>query len=159
MFTHIDEKNRPSMVDVADKEITLRSARASCRVRLPSEVMSYFKDGDISLKKGPVFHTAIIAGTNAAKETSRLIPFCHQINLEGVKIFIEKEDSEFLKIESLVRCLGKTGVEMEALSAVSVAALTVYDMCKALSKDIVISEIKLLEKKGGKSDWEGNGGK
>lgn len=152
MLSHVDEKNQPTMVDISDKNKTQREASAESLVLLNDEVMSYFKDGDIYLKKGPVIQTAIISGTMAAKETARLIPFCHQINLSSVKIDINIEKKNYLKIRCRVKCLERTGVEMEALTGATLAALTIYDMCKAVSKNISIEKTYLVEKKGGKSD-------
>lgn len=153
-FTHLDEEQRPRMVDVSEKAVTVRRARALCEVDLPPELAKLLSEGngEIQSAKGPVFHTAIIAGTQAAKKTSELIPFCHQIPLESCKIVIEAEGESALRIEARVRATHKTGVEMEALTAVSVAALTVYDMCKAISHGIVLGPIRLVEKTGGKSD-------
>lgn len=140
------------MVDVSDKKITKRTAKASASVRLGKEIMDLISNEELTTKKGPVFQTAIIAGVMAAKKTPELIPMCHPLSLEDCKIKISKSgDSVF--IESEVSVTSKTGVEMEALTAVSVAALTIYDMCKALSHDIVIETIRLVEKRGGKSDF------
>lgn len=141
------------MVDVSQKATTQRSAKARGYVYLPNDVFERLENGDISTKKGPVFHTAIVAGTQAAKRTADWIPFCHPLILDSIKVFITPEpDQSRVKIESVVKLSGKTGVEMEALTAVSGAALTLYDMCKALSHDIRISGIELVEKTGGKSD-------
>ncbi len=142
----------PGMVDVGAKPATPREARAQARVALPEEVLRHAQGGDILGAKGPVFQTAIIAGTQAAKKTWDLIPLCHPIALERCSIEITLEEGEAV-IRTRVSCHQKTGVEMEALTAASVAALTVYDMCKALSHNIVIREIRLLEKTGGKSDY------
>jgi cyclic pyranopterin phosphate synthase len=154
-FSHLDEQQRPRMVDVSDKAVTVRRARARCDIALPPELAVLLREGkgEIQSAKGPVFHTAIIAGTQAAKRTSELIPFCHQIPLESCKIAIDAHGESALRIEASVRATHKTGVEMEALTAVSVAALTVYDMCKALSPAIVLGPIRLVEKTGGKSDF------
>ncbi|MGB0370366.1 MAG: cyclic pyranopterin monophosphate synthase MoaC [Opitutales bacterium] len=153
-LSHIDDAtNQPTMVDVSNKAPTQRMAKARGYVYLPTEVFARLENGDIATKKGPVFHTAIIAGTQAAKRTSDWIPFCHPLILESIKVFITPEPEESrVKIESVVKLSGKTGVEMEALTAVSAAALTLYDMCKALSQDMRISDIELVEKTGGKSD-------
>ena len=115
--------------------------------------MAAFAQAGWSCKKGPILDTAIIAGTMAAKKTSELIPFCHPLNLKSVKIDIAPVDEARLRIEARVKVLDQTGVEMEALTAVSGAALTIYDMCKAVSKDIVIESTRLVEKTGGKSDY------
>ncbi len=155
-FSHLDEQQRlPRMVDVSDKAVTVRRARARCEIALPPELSALLREGrgEIQSAKGPVFHTAIIAGTQAAKKTCELIPFCHQIPLESCKIAIEAHGDSGLRIEAGVRATHKTGVEMEALTAVSVAALTVYDMCKAISNAIVLGPIQLVEKTGGKSDF------
>ena len=152
-FTHVDQKNNPQMVDVSDKRITKRTAKAQAIIEVGEAIISQLEDGDIKTKKGPVFHTAIIAGTMGAKKTHELIPFCHPLGLEDCKINISVVDKEtIIKTEATVT--GKTGVEMEALTAASVTALTVYDMCKALSHDMVIKEVRLIEKTGGKSDFK-----
>ena len=156
MFSHVDDKNRPTMVDVADKAVTLRLAHASASVLLPAEVRQAIEGDDIHTAKGPVFQTAIIAGTMAAKRTHELIPFCHPLGLEGCKITIELQDDAAV-INCHVRVTHKTGVEMEALTGASVAALTIYDMCKALSHDMVIGQIRLESKSGGKSDYQAAG--
>lgn len=151
-FTHIDDSGNPRMVDVSGKKITVRTARARSVVRLGSKIIGLISKGELITKKGPVFHTAIVAGVMGAKRTSEFIPFCHPVGLEDCQVRISvKKDSAVIDTES--KTTGKTGVEMEALVAASVAALTVYDMCKALSHDIIIEEIKLMEKKGGKKDF------
>ncbi len=142
------------MVDVSDKKVTERIAIAESFVRLGPAIMEAFKEAGWSSKKGPIFDTAIIAGTMAAKKTSELIPFCHPLNLKSVKIDIAPLDDACLRIEARVKVLDQTGVEMEALTAASVAALTIYDMCKSASKDIVIESTHLIEKTGGKSDFK-----
>ena len=152
-FTHIDKEQRPTMVDVSEKSVTERIAIAESFVYLGTEIMSAFAEAGWSSKKGPILDTAIIAGTMAAKKTSELIPFCHPLNLKSVKINIEPVDEARLRIIARVKVLDQTGVEMEALTAASVAALTIYDMCKAVSKDIVIESTRLVEKTGGKSDY------
>ncbi|OEK04693.1 cyclic pyranopterin monophosphate synthase MoaC [Roseivirga misakiensis] len=152
-FTHIEEES-PSMVDVGDKAVTSRSAIAQALVQLPEEMQAYISDGEIKTLKGPVFQTAIVAGIQGAKRTSELIPLCHQLNLNKIDIQINVNDKLEVKVISEARCTGKTGVEMEALTGASVAALTIYDMCKAFSHDIVIKETKLLKKTGGKSDYQ-----
>ena len=153
MLSHIDEKNQPTMVDVADKEITVRTAHARASVRLPDPVRNVIKDGEITTAKGPVFQTAIIAGTMAAKKTADLIPFCHPIGLESCRIEIQLKASGDAQIDCRTKVSHKTGVEMEALTGASVAALTIYDMCKALSHDIVVESVHLISKTGGKSDY------
>ena len=153
-FTHIDKDQRPTMVDVSEKGITERIAIAESSVLLGKDIMAAFEEANWGSKKGPILDTAIIAGTMAAKKTSELIPFCHPLNLKSVKIKVEPADAERLRIEARVKVLDQTGVEMEALTAASVAALTIYDMCKAVSKDIVIEHTRLVEKTGGKSDFK-----
>ena len=153
-FSHLDQSDQPQMVDVTDKKVTRRTARAQGTVKLGREVMSQFDGSDIRCKKGPVFNTAILAGIQAAKKTSELIPLCHPLPLTKCHVEIEKLEDERVAISSEVTTDGKTGVEMEALSAVSGAALTLYDMCKAISKAIVIEDIHLVEKTGGKSDFK-----
>jgi len=152
MLTHIDEKNNPTMVDVSEKNITTRQAVAVATVFLPDEVMLAINNGELITKKGPVIHTAIIAGTMAVKKTHELIPFCHPLLIEGIK-FETRFENNCLIINCKVRNTGKTGVEMEALHGASTAALTVYDMCKAMSHDIVIENIQLQAKSGGKRDF------
>ena len=152
-LTHIDDNNRPTMVDVGDKAVTRREATARTEVSLPPDVLAAIDGDEIQSKKGPVFATAIIAGVMAAKKTHQLIPFCHPLGLENCKIDIRIEDSRAL-ITAECRVHHKTGVEMEALTAASVAALTIYDMCKGLSQDMVIGNTRLLEKTGGKSDFK-----
>jgi cyclic pyranopterin phosphate synthase len=151
-LTHIDKSNNPTMVDVSDKKITKRTAIATSTVIFPEEIKSYFKDKQLVTKKGPVYHTAIIAGVMAAKKTHELIPFCHPIAIENCKIEIITTEDYNAEITCKVSLHHKTGVEMEALTGASVAALTIYDMCKALSHDIEITATKLLTKSGGKSD-------
>jgi len=151
-FSHIDEKNQPTMVDVGGKQVTARTARAQAIVALPPEVAAAVNDDEIQTKKGPVFQTAIIAGTMAAKKTHELIPFCHPLGLERCKFDIAL-DNDSVVITCEVAVHHKTGVEMEALTGASVAALTIYDMCKALSHKIVIGEVRLLNKTGGKSEF------
>jgi len=150
-LTHINEENKPCMVDIADKEITARIATAKSSVWIPNIIADKIgKDGEIQSKKGPVFSTAIIAGTMAVKNTSTLIPFCHPIAIEGIKIHINHESTNIISISCEVKTIGKTGVEMEALTGSSVAALTIYDMCKALSHEIRIESTHLVNKSGGK---------
>jgi len=140
------------MVDVGDKPLTKRSATAESRVRFPASVAALLREQNFATKKGPVFHTAIIAGTQGAKRTHELIPFCHPLGIESCKLDIEMQGDEAV-IHCTVSLHHKTGVEMEALTGASIAALTIYDMCKALSHDIVIVETRLLDKRGGKSDF------
>ncbi len=140
------------MVDVGGKVPTTRTATARSIVRLGEAILAHLTDGDIQTRKGPVFQTARIAGTMAAKRTDSLIPLCHSLGLERCSFEIRTQGPD-VYIECTVAVTGKTGVEMEALVGVSVAALTIYDMCKALSHDIVIRETRLLEKTGGKRDF------
>jgi cyclic pyranopterin phosphate synthase len=141
------------MVNVSDKKITKRTAKARAIVNPGKDIIKQVKKNELITKKGPVFQTAIIAGVMGAKKTSELIPFCHPIALEDCQVTINvKKDKIIIDSESVTT--GKTGVEMEALTAAATAALTVYDMCKALSHDIVIEEIKLIEKTGGKKDFK-----
>ncbi len=152
-LSHIDDAGRPTMVDVGDKTVTERTATARSIVQLPPEVLAALDGDEIVAKKGPVFATAIIAGVMAAKKTHELIPFCHPLGLDGCKIDIVVA-GETAVVECRCRVHHKTGVEMEALTGASVAALTIYDMCKALSHDIVIGETRLLAKTGGKQDFQ-----
>jgi len=155
-FTHINpDTNYPTMVDVSDKQVTKRIARAQSIVVLGEEIMKHLQGSDIQTKKGPVFQTAIIAGTMAAKKTADLIPLCHPLALENCKVEISINHKQEVVIECTAAITSKTGVEMEALTGASVAALTIYDMCKAFSHHILIKETKLLEKTGGKSDYNG----
>ncbi|MEO7991320.1 MAG: cyclic pyranopterin monophosphate synthase MoaC [Chryseolinea sp.] len=152
-FTHIDPAGNPTMVDVSEKKITKRIAKAQAIVNVGSTILRQIKDNELITKKGPVFQTAIIAGVMGAKQTSSLIPFCHPLGLEDCRIKIHVSKNKIV-IDSTATVTGKTGVEMEALTAASVAALTVYDMCKALSHNIIVEEIKLMEKTGGKKDFK-----
>jgi len=151
-LSHIDDSNRPTMVDVSEKIASNRAAHARTIVELPVEVVAALEGDEIATKKGPVFATAIIAGVMAAKKTHELIPFCHPLGLENCRISIEVEGQHAV-IDCHCKVHHKTGVEMEALTGASVAALTVYDMCKAISHDIVISETRLMSKTGGKQDF------
>lgn len=141
------------MVDVSSKKSSLRTARAQAILRVGKEIIQEIKNNELQTKKGPVFQTAILAGVMGAKKTSDLIPLCHPLGLEDCQVQISVKANKII-INTLAIVTGKTGVEMEALTAASVAALTVYDMCKALSHDMVIEEIKLLEKTGGKKDFK-----
>jgi cyclic pyranopterin monophosphate synthase len=151
-FSHVDAQGRPGMVDVSGKAETLRRAKARASVFLPETVRAAAQGQDLFTKKGSVFQAAILAGTMAAKKTWDLIPLCHPLSLDACRIECRLEGEEAI-IEAEVATRAATGVEMEALTAVSVAALTLYDMTKALSHAIVIREIRLLEKTGGKSDY------
>jgi cyclic pyranopterin monophosphate synthase len=150
MLTHIDQNNQPTMVDVTDKTHTIRMARAQTCVQLPLDMKPYLAGEDLVLKKGPVFQTAIIAGTMAVKRTHEIIPFCHQIPVESCKLNIQINSDMLVTISCQVKTTFKTGVEMEALHGATVAALTIYDMCKAVSHNIVIKDTKLTAKTGGK---------
>jgi cyclic pyranopterin phosphate synthase len=154
MLTHIDKEGNPTMVDVAQKEVTHRTATARAIVSLPDEVLQLLEGSDLQTKKGPVFQTAIIAGIMAAKKTGDLIPLCHPLGLDNCNITISLNENQEVVIDCTASITAKTGVEMEALVGASIAALTVYDMCKAMSHDIVIKETKLLSKTGGKRDFE-----
>jgi cyclic pyranopterin phosphate synthase len=153
-FTHLDEKGQPLMVDVSDKKSTRRTALARSIVNLPDEVLAAFTEGDIQTKKGSVFQTAIIAGILAAKKTGDLIPLCHPLGLDNCRITIHLNQQNELEIYCMASTMNKTGVEMEALVGATIAALTVYDMCKAMSHNIIIRETKLMEKTGGKRDFK-----
>ena len=149
-FTHIDENGHVKMVDVSEKENTQRVAIAQGSISMNFETFEKIKDHQV--KKGNVLETARIAGIMASKKTSDLIPMCHPLNITYVKIdFFPLKENNSIKIVSEVKLFGQTGVEMEALTSVSVAALTVYDMCKSYDKTMTISDIFLLEKSGGKS--------
>lgn len=151
-FTHINEKGEANMVDVTGKEETLRTARASGTIRVSNEVLQAVAGRETVLAKGDILGTARIAGIMAAKKTSDLIPLCHTLLLTKVAVDFEvQEDASLIRCTSEVRLTGRTGAEMEALTAVSVALLTIYDMCKAVDKSMVISDIRLEEKDGGKS--------
>jgi cyclic pyranopterin monophosphate synthase len=151
-FTHLDADQRPAMVDVSDKTSTKRTATAEARVHFPAAVAAALRDSGLRSAKGPVFDTAIVAGVMAAKRTHELIPFCHPLGLENCSIAID-----LVADSAVIRCTvsvhHKTGVEMEALTGASIAALTVYDMCKALSHGMVIGDVRLLSKDGGKRDY------
>lgn len=149
-MTHIDPAGRPAMVDVGAKQVTRRVAIASATVHFPADVAATLHADGLCSAKGPVLDTAIIAGTMAVKRTHELIPFCHPLPIEKCRFEMEFVSATELVIRCEVGITHKTGVEMEALTGASVAALTVYDMCKALSHEIVIGEVRLLEKHGGK---------
>ena len=151
-FTHIDNKNQPKMVNVGNKKPTKRKAIARSEMFLGKEIISLFNDRELTTKKGPVFQTAIIAGIQAVKKTSDLIPMCHPLIINGIDINIEIIDNLNIEIVCSVEIDGKTGVEMEALTGASVAALTVYDMCKAISQKMIIKDTRLIKKTGGKSE-------
>lgn len=150
VLTHFNEDGRARMVDVSDKNVTLREAVAGATVLVSAETFGLIKRGE--MKKGDVLAVAQVAGIMAAKRTQDLIPMCHPIAITGVDIaFFSDESRNAIDITATVRCKGETGVEMEALTAASAAALTIYDMCKAAQKDIEITNIRLLKKTGGKS--------
>jgi cyclic pyranopterin phosphate synthase len=151
-LTHLDAEQHPAMVDVSDKTPTKRTATAEARVRFPPAVAAALRAGGLRSPKGPVFDTAIIAGVMGAKRTHELIPFCHPLGLENCRIAIDL-DADTAVIRCTVSVHHKTGVEMEALTGASIAALTVYDMCKALSHDIIIGDLRLIAKDGGKGSY------
>ena len=153
-LTHLDADNNPSMVDVGEKKITKRTAKARAIVVLNEDILQHLEGGDIRTKKGAVFQTAIIAGVMASKKTGDLIPLCHPLGLENCQVDIYLNEKREVIVDCTASLTAKTGVEMEALTGASVAALTIYDMCKAMSHDIVIKEIKLMEKTGGKKDFK-----
>ena len=149
MLTHLDSQGRANMVDVSDKALTVREAVAEALVRMRPETLQMITQGDHP--KGDVFAVARIAGIQAAKKTSDLIPLCHPLMLTSVKVELTPEGVDAVRITARCKLTGQTGVEMEALTAASVAALTIYDMCKAVDRGMVIESVRLLEKVGGKS--------
>ncbi|KAA9327546.1 cyclic pyranopterin monophosphate synthase MoaC [Hymenobacter busanensis] len=153
-LTHLNAAGQPAMVDVGAKAVTRRVARARSRVVLGADIVALVQHGDLPTRKGPVFQTAILAGIMGAKRTADLIPLCHPLGLDDCQVTIEVELPDAVVIECTTSVTGKTGVEMEALTGASVAALTIYDMCKALSHNIVIQETRLLSKTGGKRDFQ-----
>ncbi len=157
-LTHLNAQHQPKMVDVGAKQVTLRSAAAEARVRLPAAVARALRASGHRTRKGPVFDIAIIAGVMAAKRTHELIPFCHPLGLDSCQV----EITHLLSGQIVVRCTvsvhHRTGVEMEALTGAAVAALTIYDMCKALSHDIEITAVRLLAKSGGRRAFRRAGG-
>ena len=149
-FTHFNEQGRAKMVDVGEKPVSVRTAVAAGRVLVSRETFELIKSG--GMKKGDVLTVAQVAGVMGAKRTPDLIPMCHPILIDGIDLALRLDEARCsVEIEASVSCAGRTGVEMEALTAVSTAALTVYDMCKAVQKDMEITDIRLLEKTGGKS--------
>ena len=153
-FTHLDSDGRAQMVDTSQKPVTRRTAAARSVVVLPENVLAELTHGDeLRSAKGSVFQTAILAGIIAAKKTGDLIPLCHPLGLDNCQIEIHFDEKQQVVIDCTAIVTAKTGVEMEALVGASIAALTVYDMCKALSHDIVIQETKLMAKTGGKRDF------
>jgi len=153
-FSHLNEQGVVTMVNVSGKEVTARMATARSVVHLPGEVIDKLVNDAFQTKKGSVFQTAIIAGIMAAKKTGELIPLCHSLGLENCNIKIQLNEAKEVVIECTATITAKTGVEMEALVGATIAALTVYDMCKALSHDIVIKETRLIEKTGGKHEFK-----
>lgn len=149
MLTHLDSQGRANMVDVTDKAVTSREAVAQARIRMLPQTLRMIVEGEHP--KGDVFAVARIAGIQAAKKTSDLIPLCHPLMLTSVKVELVADDEDGVLITARCKLAGQTGVEMEALTAASVAALTIYDMCKAVDRGMVIEQVRLLEKQGGKS--------
>ena len=149
-FSHTDKSGKAKMVDVSSKEKTVRTAEASAEVHVSKKVFDKIKSNEI--QKGDVLAVAKIAGIQAAKKTSELIPLCHNIFISSIDVILNlNEKKNTVEIKSLAKTIAQTGIEMEALTAVSISALTIYDMCKSLDKSITIKEIKLLSKTGGKS--------
>ena len=151
-LTHLDAARRPTMVDVSDKTATARSAEAEALIALPADVAAALRRSGHRTRKGPIFDTAIIAGVMAVKNTASMIPFCHPLPIEHAQVQIDVLPRNRLRVRCQVSTTHKTGVEMEALTGASVAALTIYDMCKALSHNIRIVQVKLVSKRGGKRD-------
>jgi cyclic pyranopterin monophosphate synthase len=149
-LTHLDRDGHPAMVDVSAKPATARVARAECLVVFPADVALQLRAEGLRTKKGAIVDTAIVAGTMAVKSTSALIPFCHPLPIDGCKFTIDWNGERTLRIDCEVKTVHRTGVEMEALTGATVAALTIYDMCKALSHEIVLGPARLLAKRGGK---------
>lgn len=153
VLTHLDAQGRPAMVDVSGKAVSARAATAECRVKFPAETAAHLRRNGLQSAKGGVVETAIVAGTLAVKRTHELIPFCHPLPIDGIRFAIDWRSQRELSIVCTVNTAHKTGVEMEALTGATIAALTVYDMCKALSHAIVLGPAKLLAKRGGKRDF------
>jgi cyclic pyranopterin phosphate synthase len=153
-FTHLDESGNPSMVDVGEKVASKRIAKARSIVVLTTEILDQLEGSEIQTKKGPVFQTAILAGIMGAKKTGELIPLCHPIGMDNCKIEIGLNENKEVVIDCTAIVTAKTGVEMEAMTGATIAALTIYDMCKAFSHDIIIKETKLMAKSGGKRDFK-----
>ena len=151
--SHLDEAGHPRMVDIGTKAVTSRYARAGCIVVLGPELLAQLKEERFQNKKGSILNTAILAGIMAAKKTSSLIPLCHPLPLDKCNVRIDPQSDHSLKVECECSTSSRTGVEMEALTGASVAALTVYDMCKGLNPAIEITSLRLEEKRGGKSDF------
>ncbi len=153
-FSHLSPEGDPTMVDVSSKAVTHRLATAQSSVVLPKEIVDLLENDEIHTKKGPVFQTATLAGIMAAKKTSELIPLCHPLPISKCAVDIKIDKSQEVVIHCTVKTVGQTGVEMEALTGASVAALTIYDMCKGFSHDILIKDTQLMQKEGGKSDFK-----
>ncbi len=153
-LSHLDDSNRPLMVDVSAKTESTRIATATCLVTLGRELISQMDQGELKNKKGPVLQTAILAGITGCKKTADLIPLCHPLPLDSAKIEITAQDDQSLLVTATAKTTSRTGVEMEALTGASIAALTLYDMCKAANPAIIISDLKLRKKTGGKSDYQ-----
>ncbi len=151
-LSHLNEKGNAAMVDVSQKADTLRIAKAQAEIIFPENLNVLFQNNEYQSPKGPVFQTARIAGIQGVKQTSSLIPLCHPLAITGIEVQIEKTETG-ARVLCTVKTFGKTGVEMEALTGASVAALTIYDMCKAMSFEMEIGGVKLLEKSGGKSTY------
>ena len=151
VLTHLDHDGRPAMVDVSAKAVTARAAQAECRVKFPPAIAAQLRDNGLKSAKGGIVDTAIIAGTMAVKKTHELIPFCHPLPIDGCRFTIDWCDARTLRIDCTVRTTHRTGVEMEALTAVTVAALTLYDMIKAVDRAASIDGIRVLHKEGGKT--------
>lgn len=154
-LSHVDAGGRPAMVDISAKPATSREALAECRLRFPVAVAEQLRVQGMATAKGAVIDTAIVAGTQGVKQTSALIPFCHPLPIDGCRFEVEWSSATVMRIACEVRTTHRTGVEMEALTGATIAALTVYDMCKALSHAIVIGPARLLAKRGGKREVAG----
>jgi cyclic pyranopterin phosphate synthase len=152
-FSHLDDNDNPNMVDVSDKSVTQREAVARAKIYMPPNIMPFLIENNFKTKKGAVFQTAILAGIMGVKKTADLIPLCHILPIEKCDVNIYVHGENEIWVDCTVKVTGKTGVEMEALTGASIAALTIYDMCKALSQEMMIKEISLLSKIGGKSSY------
>jgi cyclic pyranopterin phosphate synthase len=156
-LTHLDDQDQPRMVDVSQKMVTARSATAHGRVVFPSEAWTHLSENGFTTKKGSIITVAIVAGTQAVKRTADWIPFCHPLPIDGCQIEIKPlAEERTLEVICTVKTTHRTGVEMEALTGVSAAALTIYDMTKALSHEIIIKDVQLFAKSGGKRDYSRN---
>jgi cyclic pyranopterin phosphate synthase len=152
-FSHLDDNDNPNMVDVSDKSVTQREAVARAKIYMPPNIMPFLIENNFKTKKGAVFQTAMLAGIMGVKKTADLIPLCHILPIEKCDVNIYVHGENEIWVDCTVKVTGKTGVEMEALTGASIAALTIYDMCKALSQEMMIKEISLLSKMGGKSSY------